>query len=277
MWRKDQVPNTTRNSQNTRQAGTDRQCIPNVAQSRHREGELSTAKNTTSRFAPNTIILETRRDVRRALGEPHAAGRFVKLHWLLQIAVMPYFNYPDVGSSRGLSQRVEWAGGETIASVLMARTLDQPELVSLAAGFAGHETLPIDPARKALEAVRSQPERARSGLQYGTTIGYLPLRDAMLRACDELLAPIAGIEWMQPAGGLYVWSRLPDQIDTGLDGPLFDRAVAEGALYVPGAYCFPAFGRPSRANMLRLRFGIQSCESIHRGIAAIARAVRYVM
>ncbi|MDY0168256.1 MAG: hypothetical protein RBS80_17035 [Thermoguttaceae bacterium] len=52
-----------------------------------------------------------------------------------------------------MSQRAQWAGGETIASVLMARTLDQPELVSLAAGFVDHETLPVDPVRRALESI----------------------------------------------------------------------------------------------------------------------------
>ncbi len=422
-------------------------------------------------------------------------------------------------SPSGLSQRAQWAGGETIASVLMARTLDQPELVSLAAGFVDHETLPVEPVREALEAVWSDPERARAGLQYGTTIGYLPLRDAildrtlaadhktaqesglsvhrvvvtagsnqllylvsdalldpgdvvlcgaptyfvylgtlvnlgaraigvdvdeygvipeaieeqlkryefaselgrvkaiyvttyydnptgvtvpaerrarivelakrwsrgnriyvlediayrelryygeevpsvlafdpegdtvvqagtfsksfspgirvgwgilpqaliepvlaakgnidfgspnfnqllmasviqqglfdghvhrlrasyrkkldaMLKACDEFLGPIAGIEWVRPAGGLYVWICMPDEMDTGLNCPLFDRAVAEGVLYIPGVYCFPTGGRGTRANMLRLSFGIQSRESIRRGIAALARAIKHVM
>ncbi len=422
-------------------------------------------------------------------------------------------------SPSGLSQRAQWAGGETIASVLMARTLDQPELVSLAAGFVDHDTLPVDPVRQALEAVWATPQRARAGLQYGTTIGYPPLRDAilertlladgrsarqsgltvqrvvvtagsnqllylvsdtlldpgdivlcgaptyfvylgtlvnlgaravgvevdefgivpealeeqlkryefagelrrvkaiytttyydnptgvttsadrrgrlvelakrwsrgqriyvlediayrelryygeeepstlasdpegdtvvqagtfsksfspgirvgwgilpqaliepvlaakgnidfgspnfnqllmaavieeglfdahverlragyrskldaMLQACDEFLGPIDGIQWVRPTGGLYVWLRLPEGMDAGLDCPLFDRAVAEGVLYIPGVYCFPTGGRPARPNTLRLSFGIQSCESIHRGIAALARALKHVM
>jgi 2-aminoadipate transaminase len=418
-----------------------------------------------------------------------------------------------------LSRRAHWAGGEPIANLLMAKTLAQPELVSLAAGFVDHQTLPVEPTRQALEAIWADPERARAGLQYGTTIGYGPLReavldrmlmadgcsrrelnvsvdqvvitagsnqllflvsdvllnpgdmvicgapsyfvylgtlgnlgvravgveidqsglipeavedelarledagelarvkaiyvttyydnpsgvtlpaerraalveaaqrwsrrnriyliedaayrelryygedvpslrafdpegetvvhagtfsksfspgirvgwgilppplvepvlaekgnldfgspnlnqhlmasvlqaglfdphvqqlresyrrkiDAILAAADELLAPIEGIEWVRPTGGLYVWLRLPETIDTGLSGPLFERAVAEGVLYVPGEYCYPHDGRSPRKNMIRLSFGIQSCEGIRRGIGALARAIRQVL
>lgn len=106
---------------------------------------------------------------------------------------------------------------------------------------------------------------------------YREKLDATLSAADDLLAPIEGIEWVCPTGGLYVWLRLPEAIDTGLSGPLFDRAVDEGMLYVPGEYCYPKDGRSPRKNMIRLSFGIQSCESIRRGIEALARAVRQVL
>ena len=53
----------------------------------------------------------------------------------------------------GLSRRARWAGGEPIANVLMAKTLAQPELVSLAAGFVDYQTLPVEPTRRALDAI----------------------------------------------------------------------------------------------------------------------------
>ncbi|HUT13620.1 MAG TPA: PLP-dependent aminotransferase family protein [Thermoguttaceae bacterium] len=419
----------------------------------------------------------------------------------------------------GFSRRARWAGGEPIANLLMARTLAQPELISLAAGFVDYETLPVGPTRQGLDAIFSDPDRARAALQYGTTIGYLPLREAILErmlhadgqtareanvsvkqvvltagsnqllhlvgdalldpgdvvlcgapsyfvflgtlanlgarsvgveidehgvipealeeelarleaagelgrvkaiyvttyydnpsgvtvpaerrgalveiarrwsrhgkiyliedaayrelryygddvpslrsvegeadvvihagtfsksfspgirvgwgilppeliepvlaqkgnidfgspnvnqhlmaavlqmglydehlerlrdgyrakidatlgAADEFLAGIDGVHWVRPEGGLYVWLQLPDSIDTGLCGPLFDRAVEEGVLYVPGEYCYPGDGRLTKKNMLRLSFGIQSCESIHRGVEALARAVGQVL
>ncbi len=419
----------------------------------------------------------------------------------------------------GLSQRARWAGGEPIANVLMAQTLAHPELISLAAGFVDHDTLPVEPTRRAWEAIWSDPQLARAALQYGTTLGYPPLReaivermldadrqcghgfdvspdqvvmtagsnqllflvgdtlldpgdlvicgapsyfvflgtlknlganamgveidehglipeavedelarlkaagelgrvkaiyvttycdnpsgitlpkerrfalieiarrwstenkiyviedaayrelryygedtvslrafdeqgdrvihagtfsksfspgirvgwgilppelvkpvlaqkgnldfgspnlnqllmatvlrmglfdahvtqlqesyrgkiDAVLEAADQFLAPIGGIRWVRPAGGLYVWLRLPEHLDTGLSGPLFDRAVEEGVLYVPGEYCYPEAPRPPAKNMLRLSFGIPSRESIRRGIEALARAISQVI
>ncbi len=107
--------------------------------------------------------------------------------------------------------------------------------------------------------------------------GYRAKIDATLSAADELLGGIEGVQWVRPTGGLYVWLRLPEGIDTGLSGPLFDRAVAEGVLYVPGEYCYPPEGRPPRKNMLRLSFGIPSCESIRRGVEALGRAIRQVL
>ncbi len=97
--------------------------------------------------------------------------------------------------------------------------------------------------------------------------------DVMLAAAEEYLAPL-GVSWIQPRGGLYVWVRLPEPIDTGLSGPLFDVAAEEGVLYVPGEYCYPAEGRPAARNMLRLSFGVPSCERIRQGMEALARAIR---
>ncbi len=97
--------------------------------------------------------------------------------------------------------------------------------------------------------------------------------DAALAAAQAELAPL-GVQWVQPAGGLYVWMRLPVWIDTGVDGPLFPRAVAEGTLYVPGECCYPQEGRPRQRNMLRLSFGVPSIEEICRGVQALARAIK---
>ena len=80
-----------------------------------------------------------------------------------------------------------------------------------------------------------------------------------------------------PSGGLYVWLCLPEGIDTGMAGPLFDRAVAEGVLYVPGEYCYPAEGQPRPKNTLRLSFGSQPVGQLRRGVEALARAIRGVL
>jgi len=103
--------------------------------------------------------------------------------------------------------------------------------------------------------------------------GYRTKLQTMLDAADELLAPIEEIDWIRPSGGLYVWARLPESIRTGPSGKLFDRAVAEGVLYVPGEYFYPPAGMPTAYNTIRLSFGVQPCESIRLGIEALARAI----
>jgi len=107
--------------------------------------------------------------------------------------------------------------------------------------------------------------------------GYREKIEAGLRAADEFLTPIGGIEWVRPSGGLYVWLRLPESLDTGLAGPLFPRALAEGVLYVPGEYCYPDEGQPRPRNMLRLSFGAVTCEEFGRGVRALAGAIRQVV
>jgi len=83
-----------------------------------------------------------------------------------------------------------------------------------------------------------------------------------------------GVQWVPPAGGLYVWLRLPESVDTGVDGPLFPRAIAEGVLYVPGECCYPQEGCTRRRNMLRLSFGVPGIEEICRGVKSLARAIK---
>jgi 2-aminoadipate transaminase len=101
--------------------------------------------------------------------------------------------------------------------------------------------------------------------------------NAMLKAADEHLASIPGVHYLRPTGGLYVWLTLPAHIDTSLRGPLFNLAMEEGMLYVPGEYCYPAGdldGRSAPQNTIRLSFGVQSPERIALGMAALGRAIR---
>lgn len=123
---------------------------------------------------------------------------------------------------------------------------------------------------KVLEAGLWEPhvERLRAA--------YRPKLAAMLSAAEEYFAPIEGVRWVRPHGGLYVWVELPEGIDAGPNRrqKLFERAIAEGVLYVPGEFCFPAEGVEPRPGTMRLSFGVQSCERIRHGVAALARAIR---
>lgn len=77
------------------------------------------------------------------------------------------------------SRRAGWAAGQPI-SQLMAQALANPELISLAAGFVDQATLPDELTKETLEEMFADPEAARAALQYGTTVGYAPLREAIL-------------------------------------------------------------------------------------------------
>ncbi|MCP4190719.1 MAG: PLP-dependent aminotransferase family protein [Planctomycetaceae bacterium] len=102
---------------------------------------------------------------------------------------------------------------------------------------------------------------------------YRVKRDAMLRAADKWLAPLSDVTWVRPQGGLYVWLELPQEVDAGLESRLFERAVKEGVIYVPGEYCFPETGISVRSNTVRLSFGVQTPDRIEQGVQALAKAI----
>jgi 2-aminoadipate transaminase len=106
--------------------------------------------------------------------------------------------------------------------------------------------------------------------------GYRAKLQAMLEAAEEHLSRIPGVTWRRPEGGLYVWATLPEEMDAGAGRALFQRALAEGVLYVPGEFSYPLEGEPVRKNTMRLSFGVQSPERIKQGIAALAKAIAAV-
>jgi 2-aminoadipate transaminase len=100
---------------------------------------------------------------------------------------------------------------------------------------------------------------------------------AMLAAAERHLRRLPGVHWRHPTGGLYVWAEMPPEIDTGPEGPLFDLAVNEGVLYVPGQYCYPEVGEKAQRSTMRLSFGVQPPERIDQGMAALGRALEQVL
>lgn len=106
--------------------------------------------------------------------------------------------------------------------------------------------------------------------------------EAMLGALEKHLGDLEGVHWRKPeagdpAGGLYVWLRLPESVDTGLESKLWHAALREGVFYVPGHFCYPLEGAPIDRRAMRLSFGVQSPAGIERGIQALGRAVREVL
>jgi len=61
-------------------------------------------------------------------------------------------------------------------SWLMKFALEHPECISLAAGFVDYDTLPVPVVREIAAELTADAGTGREALQYGTTIGYEPLR-----------------------------------------------------------------------------------------------------
>jgi len=104
---------------------------------------------------------------------------------------------------------------------------------------------------------------------------HVPAIRALYRArCSTMLAALQremaglGVQWNAPAGGMFLWLRLPSGMDATA---LLPRAVARGVAFVPGA---PFHADRPDARTLRLSFVTATPEQIDRGIAALADAVR---
>lgn len=84
-----------------------------------------------------------------------------------------------------LSQRARQTHEPPI-SYFMEQAVQNPSLISLAAGLVDAASLPAAEVQEALDKILSDPKRARAALQYGTTQGYAPLRDKVLANCLRL-------------------------------------------------------------------------------------------
>jgi DNA-binding transcriptional MocR family regulator len=95
---------------------------------------------------------------------------------------------------------------------------------------------------------------------------YRLRRDAMITALAT--ATPAGTQWSEPDGGMFIWVRLPDAVDTANVLRLaLDRDVA----FVPGAPFFAAV--PDRAT-LRLSFSAHTPAEITEGMSRLGGVLR---
>ena len=85
----------------------------------------------------------------------------------------------------------------------------------------------------------------------------------------------ANVEIWESGGGLYFWARLPKGISAGVKSKVFQTALKNDVLYVPGEFCYA--DDPSRAkpdNEMRISFGSASADNIHKGIARLGKVLR---
>jgi 2-aminoadipate transaminase len=73
--------------------------------------------------------------------------------------------------------------------------------------------------------------------------------------------------WTKPEGGMFIWVRLPQHIDTM---ELFNDAVKENVAFVPGA---PFYANAPEHNTMRLSFVTVPPEKIREGIAKLGKLI----
>jgi len=97
---------------------------------------------------------------------------------------------------------------------------------------------------------------------------YHVKRDAMVAALEQYMPKDEGITWTNPEGGLFLWVRLPEDIDTE---EMFPRALENSVAYVIGnAFYVDGCGK----NEMRLSFSLGTPERIEEGIKRLAKVVR---
>ncbi|MBC7469913.1 MAG: PLP-dependent aminotransferase family protein [Ramlibacter sp.] len=96
---------------------------------------------------------------------------------------------------------------------------------------------------------------------------YKSQRNAMLAALEREMAGL-DVQWNTPAGGMFLWARLPVGVDAV---ELLPRAVDKGVAFVPGS---AFFADHADSRTVRLSFVTASVEQIDTGVAALAAAIR---
>ena len=90
---------------------------------------------------------------------------------------------------------------------------------------------------------------------------YHTQAQAMLSALDEHMP--TGVKWNQPAGGMFLWLELPENMDSE---EMLKKALARNVAYVPGT---PFYANEPVRNTLRLAFVTVPEEKIRAGVKVL--------
>ena len=100
-------------------------------------------------------------------------------------------------------------------------------------------------------------------------IGLKEKRDAMLAALDAEMSELCS--WSHPPGGLFIWVKLPDGVDTDK----LEAVAAEREVWFAHGWEFHIHAK--REPYIRLAFGWSTVADIHEGIARLARCIEQVV
>lgn len=94
---------------------------------------------------------------------------------------------------------------------------------------------------------------------------YRSKRDFLLSLLERYMPK--GVSWTHPDGGLFLFLRLPESVDTV---KMYDTALSKGVAYVAGAFFYPdGQGR----NTMRLNFSFLDSSRMETGIKLLAEVI----
>ncbi|WP_460695533.1 aminotransferase-like domain-containing protein [Nocardia thraciensis] len=135
------------------------------------------------------------------------------------------------------------------------------------------------PVRTACAVVKQAIDLHSSTIDQAAAAAYLATSDLEARIararvlygerCDALLDALSralphGSSWSRPDGGMFLWVRLPDGVDTTA---LLPAALAERVAYVPGA---PFYAGAADSSTLRMSFSAHNPTEIREGVERLA-------
>ena len=82
-----------------------------------------------------------------------------------------------------------------------------------------------------------------------------------------------GCNWTHPQGGLFLWARVPESIDTTVF--LNQVAIKENVAYVPGVSFYP--NQDGGHNAMRLNFSYAASDTIVEGIRRLGVGLKKVL
>lgn len=90
-------------------------------------------------------------------------------------------------------------------------------------------------------------------------------------ALEEEGLPRLGWSWEKPEGGLLLWAKGPEGLDTSMDSPFWKACLDRDVIYVPGDLCFAG---EAPLNCVRLSFGVLAPEMLREAVRRFCAAAK---
>ncbi|QXD23377.1 PLP-dependent aminotransferase family protein [Opitutia bacterium ISCC 51] len=147
---------------------------------------------------------------------------------------------------------------------------DHPDLLSKMTSVKGHHDFGSSNYAQAILEHAIEQGDYDAQLERGRKRYQLKMEVLHRTLVEEELQKV-GWSWQKPDGGLYLWLKGPEGLDTSMEGAFFENAVKEGVLYVPGNLCFAPEGPK---NYLRSSYGVLEVDDLVEAGKRLAKVIR---